>query len=176
MFQSLKLDADLSVLRPGVVNRVGAPSGEQAREGREGGQLRAHQGLRPEPRASYERMSVCLGTRQWTKGTCLVSQRAQQNPGTRLRASRGRPGMSQESVGLRLPERHGGGAFRLRWHCAGIRAPRQRPDHQGGQQQSMLVAGLGHHSAGRVSGWGRGLERKWAWVKQRQQETHGTCP
>ena len=41
VFQSLKLDADLSILRPGVVNRVGAPSGEQVKEGREGGQLRA---------------------------------------------------------------------------------------------------------------------------------------
>lgn len=46
--QSLKLEADLSILRPGVVNRVSAPSGEQAREGRESGQLRAHQGLSPE--------------------------------------------------------------------------------------------------------------------------------
>lgn len=64
VFQSLKLDADLSILRPGVVNRVGAPSGEQVKEGREGGQLRAHQGLSPESQASYERMSVCLDTRQ----------------------------------------------------------------------------------------------------------------
>lgn len=45
--QSLKLDADLSMRPAGVggVNRVGAPSGERAREGREGGQLKAHQGL-----------------------------------------------------------------------------------------------------------------------------------
>lgn len=67
VLQSLKLDADLSILRlagVGGVNRVGAPSGEQAREGREGGQLRAHQGLSPESRASYERTSECPDTRR----------------------------------------------------------------------------------------------------------------